>query len=110
PLTEWQDGTGSTNVVLFCEQDSHGKTTRLAGSPDTIGEVLHEFGHAWCDTYLMDRYGRAALRHAWLSEGVAEVVASLREPGILERRTAWLTTNAKSVPAPTFTDLLLLSD
>jgi hypothetical protein len=105
----WQDGTGTTNVVVYCEQDSHGKATGPAGDPDTIGDVLHEFGHAWCETYLIDRYGREwtspAFRHPWLDESVADVIASLRERGFLERRIAWLKTEAKSVPAPTFAAL-----
>ncbi len=108
---EWQDGTGNINVVVFCGQDSHRKTTRLPGDPQTIGDVLHEFGHAWCHTYLMDRYGRewpspvSRYLFPWLDEGIADVVASLREPAYLERETAWLKRNAKSVPAPTFVEL-----
>lgn len=48
------------------------------------------------------------LRHPWLDEGIADVVASLREPGFLERRMAWLKGNAKHVAAPTFSDLTSL--
>lgn len=111
-FTAWQDGTGVTNVVVFCVPNSDATTMGLAGDPDTIGSVLHEFAHAWCETYLMDRYSRAwtspELRHPWLDEGIAEVVASLREPGLLGSSTSWLKTHARSVPAPTFADLTSL--
>lgn len=104
-----QNGTGTTNVVLFCEQYADGTRTTLARYQDAIGDVLHEFGHAWCNTYLMDRHSRAwisvSMRHPWLDEGLAEVVASLREPAYLERETAWLKSNAKSLRAPTFAGL-----
>jgi hypothetical protein len=107
--TAWQRGAGGTNVVVFCEQEASGETARAAGDPNEIGDVLHEFGHAWCETYLMERYSRSwispALRRSWLSEGVAEFVASLREPARLEREKTWLAKNAKSVAAPSFADL-----
>jgi hypothetical protein len=108
--TAWQDGTGNTNVAVFCETDRAGKTTRPAGAAETVSCVLHEFGHAWFATYLMDRRDKdwlsPALRRPWLDEGLADCVAALREPDFLVRRAAWLRTKAaKGVAAPTFDEI-----
>jgi len=108
--TAWQDGTGNTSVVVFCETDRTGKTTRAPGAAETVSCVLHEFGHAWFATYLMDRCDKdwlsPALRRPWLDEGMADCVAALREPDFLTRRAAWLRTKAaKGVAAPTFDEI-----
>jgi hypothetical protein len=106
----WQDGTGTTGVVTFCEQDREGKTTRRAGEPETVSCVLHEFGHAWFGSYLMERYNREwlapSMRRPWLDEGLADFVASLREPAFLERRAAWIEDKVKKgVAAPAFEEI-----
>jgi hypothetical protein len=108
--TAWQDGTGSLGVVVFCEKDREGVTTRSAGLPETISVVLHEFGHAWIATYLMDRHDKdwigPSMRRPWLDEGFADFVASLREPEFLDRRTTWLKEWAsKGIKAPPFEEL-----
>jgi hypothetical protein len=108
--TAWQDGTGTTNVVVYCATDRHGNVTRAAGDPETIGCVLHEFGHAWFGTYLMDRHGREwlapAMRRPWLDEGLADFVASLREPAFLDRRAEWLRDkSANKVARPEFAEI-----
>jgi len=105
--TSWQDATGNFNVVVCCEKDREGKMTRKAGAPDTLGGVLHEFGHAWVGTYLMYRHGREWLsprmRRPWLDEGLADYIASLREPAYIQRRETWLRrTAANGTPPPTF--------
>jgi hypothetical protein len=107
--TSWQDGTGGLNAVVFCAVDRTGRTTRPAGAPDTVGCVLHEFSHAWCGTYLMNRYGKEwlgpKLRTPWLDEGLADFVASLRDPGFLARRAALLGAKAKSVKTPSLDEM-----
>gem|GEM_PF-1530208 len=105
--TASQDGTGNLNVVTYCETDRQGRTTRAAGAPETISCVLHEFGHAWVNTYLMYRHGKdwlsPSMRLPWLDEGLADFIASLREPAFLVRRVDWLkAAAAKGTPAPTF--------
>jgi hypothetical protein len=108
--TAWQDGTGSLGVVTFCEKDREGVTTRSAGLPETVSVVLHEFGHAWIATYLMEHHDKdwigPSMRRPWLDEGLADFVASLREPAFLDRRVAWLTERvSKGVAAPPFEEL-----
>lgn len=106
----WQDGTGTLNVVTFCERDRLGQATRQAGAPETVSAVLHEFGHAWVGTYLMSRYNREwlspSMRRPWLDEGLADLVASLREPAHLERRAVWLRDKVRmKAPAPPFEEI-----
>lgn len=105
----WQDGTGRVNVVLFCEKDEDGKVTRTAGDPETVGSVLHEFGHAWVATYLMERFGREELGTTtpcpWLAEGLADFVASLRDPAMLDRSTRALEVKAAEVARPKFEEI-----
>ncbi len=108
--TAWQDGTGNLNVVVFCETDREGKTARTPGAPETIGCVLHEFGHAWLGTYLMYRHGKEwlgrSMRRPWLDEGLSDCIASMREPAFLERRADWLRkAAARGVLAPRFEEL-----
>lgn len=108
--TAWQDGTGTLGVVTFCETDRRGKTTRPAGAPETVSCVLHEFGHAWIGTYLMERHGKEwigpSMRRPWLDEGLADFVASLREPEFLDRRATWLKERAaKGVAVPAFEEI-----
>lgn len=107
----WQDGTGNLNVVVYCETNARGVVSRPAGEPETIGTVLHEFGHAWCGTYLMDRYDLdwlgPSIRRPWLDEGIADYVATVREPAFRTRRMAWLREKAaKGVAAPAWKDLV----
>jgi hypothetical protein len=108
--TAWQDGTGTLNVVTYCEVDRDGRTTRPAGEPETVSCVLHEFGHAWFGTWLMAHHGREwlapSMRRPWLDEGLADYVASLREPAFLERRAEWLRAKAAGGAArPSFDEI-----
>lgn len=69
--TAWQDGTGNTNVVTFCEQDRDGKA--LPRNAFFMGNVLHEFGHALFNTYYGDGYLDTVPN--WLDEGMADELA-----------------------------------
>lgn len=114
PFTSWHNATGGYNVILFCEHGSREDKAHQVGDPDPISRVLHELGHAWCHTYMMNRYNRPwpspGRRHPWLDEGIANVIASLREPGFLQRRAAWLKANSSFIAAPTLLELQFADD
>jgi len=69
----WNNGTGVSNVVVFSELDKDGKWSYYPGTARSYGDVLHEYGHALCDTIYGDNY----LDHVpeWLNEGMADAVA-----------------------------------
>jgi hypothetical protein len=109
PGASWQDGTGDAHIVVYCEAPS-----RAAGIPETLGTVLHEFGHAWMSTYVARAHGREylspALRRPYLDEGLADLFASMWDGGYLGRRREWLRTKkvAAGKPAPPFEELRTL--
>jgi hypothetical protein len=72
--TSWHDGTGDANIVVFCEQDRTGNISRPAGVDRTVGDVLHEYGHALCNTIFGDNYLERVPQ--WLDEGMADAIAS----------------------------------
>lgn len=69
----WNNGTGVSNLVLFSERDKDGKWSMYPGTSRAYGDVMHEYGHALCDTIYGDNY----LDHVpeWLNEGMADAVA-----------------------------------
>ncbi|MDX2106057.1 MAG: hypothetical protein SFY67_06605 [Candidatus Melainabacteria bacterium] len=69
----WNNGTGVSNVVVFSERDKDGKWSLFPGTARAYGDVLHEYGHALCDTIYGDNY----LDHVpeWLNEGMADAIA-----------------------------------
>lgn len=69
----WQNGTGDSNVVAFCQEDRDGKVLGPPGLPRARGDVLHEYTHA----LLNGLYGDGYLRHVpqWLDEGVSDFTA-----------------------------------
>ncbi len=69
----WNNGTGVSNVVVFSERDRNGNWSLFPGTARSCGDVLHEYGHALCDTIYGDNY----LDHVpeWLNEGMADAVA-----------------------------------
>ncbi len=69
-----QDGTGNSNVVLFCERDQNGKINRAPGSGRAIGDVLHEYCHAICNTNYGDNY--LAKVPNWFDEGAADAMSA----------------------------------
>jgi hypothetical protein len=72
--TAWQDGTGNANIVVFCERNKDGKMIMTPGSDLAIGDVLHEYGHAMCNTIFGDGYLEQVPK--WLDEGTADAVAA----------------------------------
>jgi hypothetical protein len=68
-----QAGTGMANMVLFCQFEPDG---RVCGPDDLTwrrGCVLHEYGHALCNTVYGDSYVRDI--PPWLNEGLADLLA-----------------------------------
>ena len=112
PPFPWQNGTGSTNIVMYCEIGSSGKITRPAGTPETMGSVIHEFGHAWMNSYIM-KYHNANilsddLRNPWLDEGISTYIAYLWDSNIMKRRVAGVISkkDRARIPPPAFDDLI----
>jgi len=105
--TWWQDGTGSMNIATYCERDKDGRISRRVGDPETVGSVLHELGHAWCSSYLMNYHNQNYHRICppWLDEGLAEYVASLWDRNYLTRRQRWLRQKVKNSSLPSFEEL-----
>ncbi len=73
PRDWWHDGTGNFNVVAYCERDRNGRVSRPPGARQTVGDVLHEYGHALCSTHYGDGYLKAVPN--WLNEGLADAIA-----------------------------------
>jgi hypothetical protein len=71
--TAWQNGTGNSNVVTFCQEDREGKPINAPGAPRGLGDVLHEYSHALLHTLYGDGYLRQAPQ--WFDEGVSDFVA-----------------------------------
>jgi hypothetical protein len=71
--TSWQNGTGNSNVVTFCQADREGRPVGAPGTARGRGDVLHEYGHALLHTL----YGDLYLRHVpqWFDEGVSDFLA-----------------------------------
>ncbi len=104
---ERMTGTGSLHIVticLACEKRPQDET-------ETTAVVLHEFGHAWLNTYLKECWGldylSGEVRRPYLDEGIADFIADQWDHEFLSRRTRW-TRNlkvAQGVPPPKFDEL-----
>jgi hypothetical protein len=69
----WNNGTGCSNVVVFSEQNKDGHWSMYPGTARAYGDVMHEYGHALCDTTYGDDYLEDVPQ--WLNEGMADAVA-----------------------------------
>ncbi|HEY9787837.1 MAG TPA: hypothetical protein V6D17_20790 [Candidatus Obscuribacterales bacterium] len=74
PAHSWEDGTGNAHIVIFCEEGKGGGWSREPGTARTTGDVLHEYGHALCNTIFGDNY--LSLVPKWLDEGMADAIAA----------------------------------
>jgi hypothetical protein len=87
----WHNGTGTFNVVAYCERHRDGSVAGVPGAPRNIGNVLHEYGHALLSTYYGDGYLRVVPN--WLNEGLADAVARPLHPELFnesrERVSGW---------------------
>jgi hypothetical protein len=101
--TAWQNGTGNSNVVTFCQEDREGKPLNAPGSPQGLGDVLHEYGHA----LLHSTYGDSYLRRVpqWLDEGLSDFVARAYYKKLFEASGEELRRSLARGPAPSYEDL-----
>lgn len=99
-----RNGTASTRFAMACQVGA-----RPAGLPETIGDVVHELGHGWANTYVRLTYDRdyGALVAPYANEGMAGVVSAQWDRGHLDRRRDWIRRMkvARHVPPPAFADL-----
>ncbi|HEY9868290.1 MAG TPA: hypothetical protein V6D08_03930, partial [Candidatus Obscuribacterales bacterium] len=97
----WHDGTGSFNVVVYCERRRDGAIAGTPGAARTIGNVLHEYGHALCSTYYGDGYLKAVPN--WLNEGLADAVAYPFYGELFSQSRKLLSVQErKGLPAPSY--------
>jgi hypothetical protein len=79
-------GTGNFHVVTMCLSCEK----RRPEETETTAVVLHEFGHAWLNTYLKEKYDRDYLsdeiRRPYLDEGMADFIAGRWDGDFLNRR------------------------
>jgi hypothetical protein len=101
--TAWQNGTGSANVVTFCQEDREGKPINAPGSPRALGDVLHELNHALVHTMFGDNY----LRHVpqWLDEGLSDFLARPYYKELFESSAVLLRRQLATSAAPTTDEL-----
>jgi hypothetical protein len=91
-------------MCLRCEK-------RRPDESETTAVVLHEFGHAWMNSYLRERYGvdylSPAVRRPFLDEGAADWIAGQWDSDFLRRRRRWIVQEkvSQNIPAPSLGDL-----
>lgn len=83
-------GTGNLHIVTMCLSCER----RRPEETETTAVVLHEFGHAWLNSYLRERYGvdylSPAVRRPYLDEGIADFFAGRWDKEFLARRRDWI--------------------
>jgi TonB family protein len=105
---EGREGTGGFHIVAMCLPCGQ----RRPEEKETTAIVLHEFGHAWMNTYLRETYHRReyiseAVRRPYLDEGTADYFAGLWDSEFISRRREWILIGrvARHRPPPTFAEL-----
>lgn len=103
-------GTGNFHIVTMCLPCEK----RDPRETETTAVVLHEFGHAWMNTYLRERYGRdylsPAVRRPFLDEGIADFIATAWDHKFLDRRRGWIRDlKVGKIPAPKLAELSVYS-
>jgi hypothetical protein len=87
---ERMTGTGNLHIVTMCLSCEK----RRVEESETTAVVLHEFGHAWLNTYLKEGFGRnylsGAVRRPYLDEGLADFIADQWDREFLARRGRWI--------------------
>jgi hypothetical protein len=102
--TAWQNGTGNSNVVVFCQEDREGKPVNAPGSPRGLGDVLHEYNHALLHTLYGDHYLRQVPQ--WLDEGLSDYLARAYYKELFDSSGALIRRHlAKAAAAPSTEDL-----
>lgn len=97
--TWWQNGTGDSNVMVFCQEDREGRLIGPPGAARGLGDVLHEYTHALLNTFYGDRY----LRHVpqWLDEGLSDFTARPYYQELFETSAASIRKFLAKSPPPT---------
>ncbi|MBX9668834.1 MAG: tetratricopeptide repeat protein [Candidatus Obscuribacterales bacterium] len=103
PQNAWHDGTGNKSIVVFCEVSKTGMVTRPAGIPRTLGDVMHEYGHALCNTTYGDGYLRSVPH--WIDEGMADFVAEPYYADLYAESDRELKSGGKTKPPPDYDQL-----
>lgn len=101
--TAWQNGTGNSNVVTFCQEDREGKPVNAPGSARGLGDVLHEYNHALIHTLYGDGYLRQVPQ--WLDEGLSDFLARPYYKELFESSAALLRRHLERSAAPSLEDL-----
>jgi hypothetical protein len=101
--TAWQNGTGNSNIVTFCQADREGKPINPPGSPRGLGDVLHEYSHALLNTLYGDGYLRQVPQ--WLDEGWSDFVAKEHYQELFDSSAAQLRRFLSKSAAPTLDEL-----
>jgi hypothetical protein len=101
--TSWQNGTGNSNVVVFCQEDREGKPVHAPGSPRALGDVLHEYNHALVHTLYGDNYLRQVPQ--WLDEGLSDFLARAYYKELFDSSAVLLRRHFAKSPAPSAEDL-----
>jgi hypothetical protein len=98
-LTENNSMTGSLSTVVCCEKDSKGVVLPIYLDRH-VGDVMHEYGHALCNTVFGTRYG--FLIPQWFNEGTADNVASPYYQKLFAEHERWLKATSVSIAPPTY--------
>src|SRR5436190_755576 len=101
--TAWQNGTGNSNVVTFCQEDREGKPINAPGAPRGLGDVLHEYGHALLHTIYGDGYLRRTPQ--WFDEGASDFVARDYYKELFETSAVQIRKTLATSAAPTYEEL-----
>jgi hypothetical protein len=98
----WQNGTGNSNIVVFCEKDENGNPLAI-NTNRTLGDILHEYGHAICTTIYGSNYLRAVPQ--WFNEGCADAVAAPYYGDLFKTYQKRLVTAGLDSRPPTYDEL-----
>lgn len=101
--TGWLNGTGNSNIVVFCEQNGSGQCAHAPGHSRTFGDVLHEYGHALCTTIYGDTY--LDLVPQWLNEGLADAIAAPYYEELFRQSEHFLHAYAQDHAPPTYNEI-----
>ena len=102
-VTTGHRGTGGTNFALFCEFYPNGRKIGAENPDDLFGRVLHEYGHAICNTVFGDDYLDRVPQ--WLNEGLADYLASIYLKDLHATAVRNLHTAARQRQPPSYEEL-----
>lgn len=101
PKNELHRGTGCMHTVLYCRYFPSGREVGIGNINDLYFRVLHEYGHALCNTLYGDRFRMPQ----WLDEGMADYFGWRFKPNGAELSSKKLQGIAERTPAVTLESL-----